>query len=142
MVITHSAELLKPEEDFPAIHPEYDEPNNKQAASSDQRRLERFTQNSEKTGSKMPLEEIGQRIFERVAHQVKRQRVHANNDERKRPSPPLTHINDVVKRRENKEAATATEKSPRRRPQMLHNRANAAKMHGEANGNASYAGND
>ena len=93
-------------------------------------------------GSQVLLEAISQRDLKGVSHQIKGQRVHADDDERKRPALPLAHIDEVMNRRQNQEAATAAEQRPGRCPEVLNDRANTNKLHRQADGDAGCASDD
>jgi hypothetical protein len=80
-----SALLLNPQEDFPPVHPEQDEPGDEQGGRSVQERFVSITEECENFGAEVSAEIAVDEIVKEMVAAVGGNRVHADHDEGERP---------------------------------------------------------
>jgi hypothetical protein len=87
------------QEEFATVHPEEHEPIAEQDRGAGEKVLEASAREAEEVRTQMDAESADEKFLKEMRDAVGGNRVHADDDERKRPFPETFHINDPTERR-------------------------------------------
>ncbi|MEN9633223.1 MAG: hypothetical protein RL077_1627 [Verrucomicrobiota bacterium] len=110
-----------PQENFPAVHPPADEPEDEQGEAIAR---DRSVGPGEQAGTEVRLEQVPHPRSQKLRHEVNGDRVHANDDEELGPLAVTAHVDEPVEGGEERDDEAATAEGPRRGPDALDDRAN------------------
>src|SRR5258706_2563192 len=107
---------LDSQKDFRMVHPEQDQPERHDHARAQHQRLVGRAEHGEEMFAEVALERGADETFEQAVHAVDRNGVHADDNQRERPSASLPDIDDRVERPGKTETPPAAEQRPPWRP--------------------------
>src|SRR5215468_10091622 len=113
------------QEDFSAIHPKQNSPVNDQHAPADEQRLVCIAEDFEAVLAQMSLQCGGGKSVEQLGDAVGGDRIHPDDDQRERPPLHSLQVNQRIEPRRQQKTPAAAEQHPTRRPDALHDGANA-----------------
>src|SRR5436190_11041178 len=112
-------------EDLAAVHPVQHQPEDQQRRAPDDDRLVGRTEPLESSLAEMRVQRLRRVVLPDVDEDIHRDRVHPDDEEGNGPAPPSAHVDDPVEESEEQRRASRAEDRPRRRPDALHQRADA-----------------